>query len=105
MALRLHRATVLDLKGYTPFPGHPCLISSRSYNVRGILLELAHMLGEMRFLEPVCKEFLDGLFAINRSGSWIKVTPVLRVERGYGGGIAVEHCIVKLFDKRKKCVA
>src|SRR6516162_398126 len=100
MALPLHRGAVLELENETPFPGHPCLIASRPYNVRGILLELDHMLCETHLLEHVCIGFLDGLFAINRSCSWIHVTPVLRVERSYGSGIAVEHRIVKCFKKR-----
>jgi hypothetical protein len=49
---------VLALKSQTPFPIAPCLIASRSYNVRGILIALANMVADTPFLEQVCKRFL-----------------------------------------------
>jgi len=58
MALLFYRGGVLDLNSYTPFPGGPDLIASRTYSVRGILFGRAQMLDEMYRLEQVCIKFL-----------------------------------------------
>src|SRR5580704_14522175 len=92
---------VLALKSQTPFPIAPCLIASRSYNVRGILIALANMVADTPFLEQVCKRFLDRLPAVNRSRV-IHKNRVLREKRGHGSGIVVVACLVKFLTLRVK---
>jgi hypothetical protein len=39
IALEFYRIAALDLKSQTPSSGFPHLIASRTYNVRGILID------------------------------------------------------------------
>src|SRR5215471_16291999 len=105
IALHLHRRAVLCLKSHIPLPGGPYLIARSTYNMREILIRRTDMADEMYFLEPVCKEFLDGLPSMNRSCSWIHKTRVLHEECGCGSRIAFDHCIVKLLHKCKILLA
>ena len=82
----------------TPCSGCPQLIASRAYHVRGILIDRDEAVAQMKLLEQVCMIFLDGRPTDNRS-SVCHINPVLREERGHGGGIVLVECIVsdKLF--------
>jgi hypothetical protein len=62
------------------------------------------MVAEMELLEQVCIIFLDGLPTVNRS-CVRHLNPVLRVERGQGGCIAVVECLVIFFTERVKLLA
>jgi hypothetical protein len=42
---------VLALNSRTPFSGRPHLIASRTYDVRGILIDRGEIVAEMYFLE------------------------------------------------------
>ena len=98
------RTAVLALNSRTPFSGRPHLIASRTYNVRGILIDRDEMVAEMHLLEHVCIMFLDGLPTVNRS-CVRHINRVLREERGHGGGIVVVECIVIFFNDRDKLLA
>ena len=66
----------------------------------------AHMLDVTPLLEPCSPISLDGIPAINRCPVRPQQARVLRVERGQGGRIALDICIVKIFyTKRGKCLA
>src|SRR5580704_16339676 len=95
---------VLALKSQTPFPIAPCLIASRSYNVRGILIAFANMVADAPLLEQVCKRFLDRLPTVNRS-CVIHKNGILREKGGYGSGIVVVARLVKLLTLRVKLLA
>src|SRR5271165_5720242 len=67
VSLDLHRATaILALNSHTPFSKRPCLIASRTYNMRRILIRRGNMVAEMKLFEPVSKRFLDGRPAVMR---------------------------------------
>src|SRR5258708_12402488 len=90
IALELYRIAGLALNSNrtTPFSSFPNLIATRTYTVRGILIDRDKMVTEMHFLEHVCKMFLDCLPTIN----WALVRHldcVLGVERGQASGIVV----------------
>jgi hypothetical protein len=57
----LYGRAVLTLNSYTPFSGRPHLISSGTYDVRGIRVELYDMVAEVQFLEAIFIIFLDGV--------------------------------------------
>src|SRR5258707_3730140 len=106
IALELYRIAGLALNSNrtTPFSSFPNLIATRTYTVRGILIDREKMVTEMHFLEHVCKMFLDCLPTIN----WALVRHldcVLGVERGQGSGIVVVVCIVKFFSERDHLLA
>jgi len=63
------------------------------------------MLAEMHCLELVCPMFLDGLPTVNRSSVVPHDNRVLRVERGHGGGVAVDQSIVQFLNEREKLLA
>src|SRR5208337_706460 len=104
VALELYRTEVLAFKRLTPCSGFPHLIASRTYNVRGTLIEGGESVAEMHFLELIYKVFLDGLSTVNLSCVRHQ-NRVLRVERDQGGGIVVVVCIVKFFNERDKLLA
>jgi hypothetical protein len=56
--------------------------------VRGILIDRDEAVAQMKLLEQVCMPFLYGRSTDNRSCACHK-NPVLREERGYGGGIVL----------------
>jgi len=104
IALGFYRTEVLALNSQTPFSGCPHLIASRTYNVRGKLIDRDEMVAEMHFLEQVCKIFLDGLPTVNRS-SVRHINRVLREERGDGGGIVLVPWLGMFFIERDKPLA
>jgi len=81
------------LTSLTPFSGYPCLVASRTYNVRGIPIGLADMVFGVPSLDHVCIPFLNGLPTVDYSSSAHK-NRVLRVERGDGGCVIVVDCLV-----------
>src|SRR6516165_184769 len=101
IALSFYRTKILAFKSHSPYPVAPCLIASRSYNVRGILISLVEMIAEMNLLEYVCPMFHDGLPTVNRP-CIIHQNRVLRVEWGQGGGIAVVERLVSFLTERFK---
>src|SRR6516162_8843825 len=100
MAVNSQRAATPGLKSLLKFSGAPKLIASRTYNVRRILLLLADMLAEMYFREGVRPIFLDSLPTVDWPCVERHDNSVFCVERGYGGGIAVDDSFVKFFIKR-----
>ena len=83
----------MALNSLTPSSGRPHLIASRTYNVRGILIDREKKVAEMDLLEHVRPMFFDGLLTVNRS-CVIHQNRILHVKRGQGGGIAVVVCPV-----------
>src|SRR3974390_153251 len=71
-------------------------MQSRSAKVLSIIMPL---------LEPCSPILLDGIPAINRCPVRPQQSRVLRVERGQGGRIALDICIVKFFAERGNCLA
>jgi hypothetical protein len=67
--------------------------------MRAILIGLAETIFIMPMLECVCKPFLDGLPAVNRSYIRHK-NRVFGVNRGIGSCIVFVECLVILLNKR-----
>jgi hypothetical protein len=107
----LYRTEVLALNSRSPYSGRPQLIgsrafhatrayhASRAYHVRGILIDGDEAVAEMKLREQVCMIFLYGRPTDNRSSVCHK-NPVLREERGDGGGIVLVGCIILFFNER-----
>jgi hypothetical protein len=83
-ALDLDRAAGVALPGITPFSGCPQLIASRTYQVRGIPIELGDVAFGVPSLEQVCIPFLNGLPTVDWSSVRHK-NRVVREERSDGG--------------------
>jgi hypothetical protein len=56
-ALYLNRISAFHRNNLAPFSDPPCLVASRTYNVRGILICLPYKVAGMELLEHVCIPF------------------------------------------------
>ena len=92
VALDLSRFEVLAFNSRTPSSGCPYLITSRTYNVRGILIYRDDIVGELRFLEQLCIPFFDSLPPVDWS-SVRHINRVLRKARGGSGSIVLVYRI------------
>ena len=100
MALKLERLAVWGFKSLTPF-SIKRYFTCRTYHTKRIRIYLGGTVAEMRSLEPFCILFLDSLPTIKRSFLRHK-NCIVHKERGYGGGIVVIDCLIKLLNKRVK---
>src|SRR5258708_29942518 len=104
IALERYRIAGLFLKNQIPFPVAPHLVTSRSYDMRGMLIRFVDMVAEVQILEHICKMFLNGLPTVNRPFVCHE-NPVVCEECRDRVGIVLVDCLVILFYFRVKLLA